>query len=157
MLCQFGNVYCAYQSPYNFNNMYRKTSNKRPWVFASLTDVRAFSPFSSFLRNKNRTIFGWDIEKNMTKSHYGGLGCGGCLLEGGVYWVFWGMSKVTVKNFRTHLFSTFWAHGRLQRFQIPDGFEELLMSRVVHLWSFGITRDHVDYWIELKIFYYRFT
>ncbi len=47
---------------------YRKTPNKHPWAFASLTDFKwTFPPFSSFLRNENRTIFGWDIAKNVRK------------------------------------------------------------------------------------------
>ncbi len=37
---------------------YRKTPNKRPWAFANYrVRKRAFPPFSSFLRNDNRTIF----------------------------------------------------------------------------------------------------
>ncbi len=44
---------------------------------------RAISRFSSFLRNENQTIFGWDIAKEVKKTRYGVLVYGGGhLLEG---------------------------------------------------------------------------
>ncbi len=36
-----------------------------------LLQIPVFSPFNSFLRNKNQTIFGWDRAKNVKKIHYG--------------------------------------------------------------------------------------
>ena len=74
------------------NQVYRKTPNKRPWAFASLTDLkRAFPAFSSFLRNENRTIYGWDIAKNVKKDQVWGLSWGGGAIIGrgrllGVLW-----------------------------------------------------------------------
>ena len=48
-----------YQKPAGLKEIeYRKTPNKRPWAFVSyIACKRAFSAFSSFLRNENRTIF----------------------------------------------------------------------------------------------------
>ncbi len=44
---------------------------------------RVFPPFSSFLRNGNRTIFGWDIGKNVNKDTAWALGFGGGAFIGG--------------------------------------------------------------------------
>ncbi len=70
-------------------------------MFASLTDLnRAFSPFSSFLRNENLDHFWLRYSQKRDKR----LNMGVCiegegrLLEGGVYWVFnrkrvWGADR----------------------------------------------------------------
>ena len=73
-------VYCHQYSVYC---NYRKTPNKRPWAFAATVVLgRTFSPSSSFLRNENRTIFSWDIGKNVKKTpQHRVLGVGR-----GVYW-----------------------------------------------------------------------
>ncbi len=66
---------------------YGKTPNKRPWAFARwIAPKRAFSPFNSFMRNENQTIFGWDKARNVIKYPFGvcvvahNLWGGGCLL-----------------------------------------------------------------------------
>ncbi len=78
--------------PVQEGSTYRKTPNKRPWAFAgSVALERTFSPSRSNLRNENRTIFSRDIAKNVRKHPTWALGCReGRLLEGGVYWGFYG-------------------------------------------------------------------
>ena len=65
---------------------YRNTPNKHPWEFVILiASKRTFSPFS-FLRNENRTNFGWDRAKIVQKRPIVGYG----LLGRGINLVFYG-------------------------------------------------------------------
>ncbi len=81
-----------------------KPPNKRPWAFVSIVGLkRTFSPSSSFLRNENRTILSRDLAKNVKNTPTWGLGCReGRLLEGGVYWGFYGIPELIMRPSRSN-------------------------------------------------------